>query len=172
MTCSISSVAAHPVAAVSWQSSPSLLGLRGHLGRTDIKPREDANGYHSMNVFLQKPRIQIGDFVIRHEMIELLRAVGTHSSISAAAKERGMEFRRAWGFVQALNETLKRPVVQVVSMRGRGRGGRGSVLTPLGAALIEQFDKIESACELATRSEIAEMERRILATARRRDAAC
>lgn len=116
-----------------------------------------------MKVMLQKPRLQVGDgFVIRHEIVELLRAVGRHSSISAAAKERGMEFRTAWGFVQALNEALKRPVIEVVPMRGRG--GRGSVLTSLGAALIEQFDKIESACEVAAHSEIAEIERQILAT--------
>ncbi|WP_316157569.1 ModE family transcriptional regulator [Cupriavidus sp. BIC8F] len=113
-----------------------------------------------MQLNLLKPRLQVGDgVVIRHEVIELLREIGKQSSIAGAAREREMEFRTAWGFIQDLNAALEKPAVIVVKMQGPG--GRGSQLTPLGIALIEEFDKIDSACQAAARRGIAAIRRQI-----------
>ncbi|WP_078196389.1 winged helix-turn-helix domain-containing protein [Cupriavidus necator] len=113
-----------------------------------------------MQLQLLKPRLQVGGgLVIRHEAIELLRAIGQQSSIAGAARELGMEFRTAWGYIRDLNESLKKPVVVVV--KTRGAGGRGSQLTPLGLALIMEFDKIDSACQVAARRALASIERQI-----------
>ena len=54
--------------------------------------------------------------------IELLRKIREYQSISAAAREMKMSYRRAWLLVDDLNAAFRRPVV-VKWMGGSSRGG-------------------------------------------------
>jgi molybdate transport repressor ModE-like protein len=55
--------------------------------------------------------------------IDLLEAIARKGSISAAAREMDMSYRRAWLLVDALNHMFKEPVV--VAGAGGARGGGG-----------------------------------------------
>ena len=43
---------------------------------------------------------------------DLLEGIARTGSISAAGKDMGMSYKRAWGLVQALNEGFGRPLVE------------------------------------------------------------
>lgn len=78
---------------------------------------------------------------------ELLMAVDRTGSISGAAKEMNIQYRLAW---KRINEMEKRLGVSLVEPRVGGRGGGGSVLTPLAFQLIERFGKMAEAVDLCT----------------------
>lgn len=84
--------------------------------------------------------------------IRLLKAIGEHRSISAAARATGMSYRRAWVLVDALNGTLAEPVI-ATHVGGHGRGG--AVLTPAGERLIALFEQVQATAEEATRPLLA-----------------
>jgi molybdate transport system regulatory protein len=73
--------------------------------------------------------------------IELLDAIRSTGSISAAARRLGMSYRRAWLLVEEVNETLHEPAVAAAT---GGRKGGGAVLTPVGEKVIELYRSIES----------------------------
>ena len=87
-------------------------------------------------------RISVGnDDVIGPGKIALLEAIRTHGSISTAAKNLGMSYRRAWLLLDELNHCLKHPAVQ--SVKG-GQSGGGSGLTPVGEELIRHYRSVET----------------------------
>ena len=71
--------------------------------------------------------------------IELLRKIQERHSISAAAREMKMSYRRAWLLVDDLNAAFRRPVV-MKWMGGSSRGG--AKLTPTGEKLVESYDAV------------------------------
>ena len=72
---------------------------------------------------------------------DLLDAISRSGSISAAAKDMGMSYRRAWLLVDAMNASFREPLVQ--STRG-GRGGGGARLTPLGRDALARYRAMET----------------------------
>lgn len=72
--------------------------------------------------------------------VDLLEAVQTCGSISAAARSLNMSYRRAWMLLDELNVSLASPAT--LSEQGGSRGG-GSVLTPVGEEVIERYRAIE-----------------------------
>ncbi len=87
-------------------------------------------------------RISVGnDDVIGPGKIALLEAIRTHGSISTAAKNLGMSYRRAWLLLDELNHCLKQPAVH--SVKG-GQSGGGSGLTPVGEELIRHYRSVET----------------------------
>jgi len=82
--------------------------------------------------------------------IALLEAIRAKGSISAAARQLGMSYRRAWLLVEELNDTLCEPAVTAAT--GGQRGG-GAMLTPVGERVIEHYRAIE---DLARSSAIVE----------------
>ncbi len=81
--------------------------------------------------------------------IELLELIGRHGSLSQAARELGMSYRRAWLLVDELNQTLQQPVVS--KSVGGSRGG-GAELTVAGRALAATYRRFERNAEaLASR---------------------
>jgi molybdate transport system regulatory protein len=68
--------------------------------------------------------------------IALLEAIRSTGSLSQAARELGMSYRRAWLLMSSLNETFKTPVVKAST---GGRGGGGATLTKFGEQLIESY---------------------------------
>jgi molybdate transport system regulatory protein len=86
--------------------------------------------------------------------IDLLRRIREHQSISAAAREMNMSYRRAWLLVDDLNAAFRRPVV-VKWMGGRSKGG--AKLTPTGEKLVEAYDAVVAHATSANRAVLAEL---------------
>ncbi len=74
--------------------------------------------------------------------IDLLEAIGTHGSISQAAKSVGVSYRGAWDTVDAMNNQSDAPLVERVT---GGKHGGGTRLTEQGRRVIRLFRAIE--CE-------------------------
>jgi molybdate transport system regulatory protein len=73
--------------------------------------------------------------------IELLEGVHRTGSLSQAARDMGMSYRRAWLLMQSLNESLSSPAS--LAARGGRRGG-GATVTPTGRALIRAYRRTEA----------------------------
>lgn len=86
--------------------------------------------------------------------IELLRKIREHRSISAAAREMNMSYRRAWLLVDDLNTAFRQPVV-VKWMGGSSQGGAS--LTPTGEKLVESYDVVVARAESANRMLLDEL---------------
>ena len=70
----------------------------------------------------------------------LLEAIDATGSISAAARQMGMSYRRAWNLVDSMNSDFVAPVVKTNS---GGKGGGGASVTKLGKEIIERYREIE-----------------------------
>ena len=88
-----------------------------------------------------------GEVAFSRWRAELLLAVDRTGSISGAAKEMEIQYRLAW---QRINEMEVRLGVSLVDPRVGGKGGGGSLLTPLAFQLIECFGKMAEAVDLCT----------------------
>jgi len=72
--------------------------------------------------------------------IALLEAIEGSGSLSQAARELGMSYRRAWGLLDDLNRALREPVA---SASVGGSGGGGAKLTRFGRELIAAYREVE-----------------------------
>ena len=105
-----------------------------------------------------EPKIQFrmrvyrdGSIAIGPGRIALLEAIDEAGSISGAARQLKMSYRRAWLLVNETNNALKQPAVS--SSEG-GVSGGGSQLTETGRALIQHYRKIEKEAAQAAQSHI------------------
>jgi molybdate transport system regulatory protein len=73
--------------------------------------------------------------------IALLEHIGTSGSLSQAARDLGMSYRRAWQLLASLNACFRERAV--LTARG-GRGGGGAQLTPFGSRLIRVYREFDS----------------------------
>ena len=73
--------------------------------------------------------------------IALLEAIRTTGSISAAGREFGMAYRRAWLLTDEMNRMFARPLVEA---RNGGRNGGGAILTDLGEQVITLYRAAEA----------------------------
>lgn len=83
---------------------------------------------------------------------QLVALIDSTGSISAAAREMGMSYRRAWQLVDALNASFKEPVV--LTAVGGKRGG-GTMVTDYGRALVAQFRAMEDQASAAIAADVA-----------------
>lgn len=83
--------------------------------------------------------------------IDLLEAVQVCGSISSAARQLNMSYRRAWLLLDELNASLASPAT--ASEQGGSRGG-GSQLTPVGEEIIRRYRDIEKQARLACATDI------------------
>ena len=88
--------------------------------------------------------------------IALLEAIARCGSISAAARDMGMSYRRAWLLVEAMNQAFKQPVV--LTSTGGKRGG-GAEVTPFGQDLLDRYRRIEAKAAAAVGGELAALNR-------------
>ncbi|OGA23310.1 MAG: LysR family transcriptional regulator [Betaproteobacteria bacterium RIFCSPLOWO2_02_FULL_67_26] len=86
----------------------------------------------------------------RARLVALIAEAG---SISSAAREMGMSYRRAWQLVEALNQSFKEPVV--LTAVGGKRGG-GAVVTEFGKRLVAQYHEMEAKASAAIAAELEE----------------
>ncbi|MGP8033986.1 MAG: winged helix-turn-helix domain-containing protein [Steroidobacteraceae bacterium] len=68
--------------------------------------------------------------------IALLEHIGSSGSLSQAARELRMSYRRAWQLLASVNRSFRERVV--LTAKG-GRGGGGARLTPFGERLIRAY---------------------------------
>jgi len=71
---------------------------------------------------------------------DLLLAIQTTGSISAAGKHLGMSYRRAWLLVDAMNRCFQKPLVETAT---GGTQGGGTRLTPLGVDVLERYQQLQ-----------------------------
>jgi molybdate transport system regulatory protein len=88
--------------------------------------------------------------------IALLEAIERRGSISAAGRELGMAYRRAWLLVDQLNRMFEGPLIET---RGGGRNGGGATLTELGKRVVALYRAAESKVRKSTTAEVRKMER-------------
>lgn len=83
---------------------------------------------------------------------DLLDAIGRTGSISAAGREMGMSYRRAWLLVDEINRIFTEPLV--VATAGGSHGG-GAQLTDFGRDVLSAFRRIEARTSAAIAEELA-----------------
>ena len=99
-----------------------------------------------MGVMKKLPRaaikIDFGTEVrLGHGKVRLLELIAETGSISAAARQMEMSYRRAWLLIDEVNGIFGNPVVETAT---GGTGGGGARITPLGEAVVAAFRDIES----------------------------
>jgi molybdate transport system regulatory protein len=83
--------------------------------------------------------------------IALMELISKHGSISAAGKEMGMSYRRAWLLVDEINHIFREPLVET---QMGGTGGGGARLTKLGRDVIGRYRAIEGAAAASSASDL------------------
>jgi len=83
--------------------------------------------------------------------VDLLDAIAETGSISAAARQMGMSYRRAWTLVEAMNQRFRQPLV--ASAVG-GRGGGGAHLTDAGQEVVTRYRAMEKKAAKSVAAEI------------------
>ncbi len=73
----------------------------------------------------------------------LLKAIRETGSLSKAAKSINISYKKAWGLLDSINKSAKKPVT--INTTG-GKGGGGTELTDYGKSLIQVFDEINKDC--------------------------
>jgi molybdenum ABC transporter molybdate-binding protein len=81
-----------------------------------------------------------GKAVLGKGRLELLEGIDRWRSISAAARQMGMSYRRAWLLVQSANEAAGEPLVEAVAGGSQGGGAR---LTPRGRLAVAVFRELQ-----------------------------
>ncbi len=72
---------------------------------------------------------------------DLLRAIAETGSISAAARQMEMSYRRAWLLVDTMNQCFSSPLVETATGGSRGGGAR---VTEFGKDVLERYQRMES----------------------------
>lgn len=85
-----------------------------------------------------------GQVVLSKWRIQLLEAIEETGSISAAAEQLEVPYRRAW---ERLNEMEKGLGVQLVTRQAGGSHGGGAQLTEVGRAYVARFKRFEQGIE-------------------------
>ena len=91
--------------------------------------------------------------------VALLEAIVAAGSITAAAKDLGMSYRRAWLLVDDMNRCFRKPVVD--SAKG-GKEGGGTVVTATGLEVIALYRGIEAQARKSTANDLARLRRLLL----------
>ena len=82
---------------------------------------------------------------------DLLRAIGETGSISAAARQMEMSYRRAWLLVDTMNQAFKFPVV--VTLTG-GKSGGGAAVTDFGKEVLKRYQAMEEKARASVAQEL------------------
>ena len=73
--------------------------------------------------------------------IELLEAIQSSGSLSQAARDIGMSYRRAWQLMESLNASFREPLA--IATVG-GKGGGGVQISRLGERLVKSYRALEA----------------------------
>ena len=78
--------------------------------------------------------------------VALLEEIDRSGSISKAARQLGLSYRRAWTLVDTMNKSFKSCLV---TGSAGGKKGGGASLTPLGSKVIKTYRAMEAKAEKA-----------------------
>jgi molybdate transport system regulatory protein len=93
-------------------------------------------------------RLMLGDEIaFGPGKADLLDAIATTGSISAAGKKMGMSYRRAWLLVDAMNRCFTEPLV--TAAKG-GINGGGTQLTDSGKKVLENYRLLQQEIAIIT----------------------
>jgi molybdate transport repressor ModE-like protein len=90
--------------------------------------------------------------------IELLEGIARCGSLSQAAREMRMSYRRAWLLLADLNSSFDQPVARLST---GGRGGGGAELTSFGKRVVAGYRRLESALHPLANTCLNEVSRRV-----------
>lgn len=82
---------------------------------------------------------------------ELIERIAASGSISAAAREMGMSYRRAWQLVESLNRAFRQAVVATAV---GGRRGGGARVTAFGRRVAVRFRAMEGKASAAIAADL------------------
>lgn len=106
-----------------------------------------------------KPKLRIllgAEIAIGPGKADLLDALARTGSISAAAREMGMSYRRAWMLVDTMNRCFHGPLVD--ASKG-GSGGGGARVTDLGLEVLARYRAMEVKAAASIAAEMREFAR-------------
>ncbi|MBI5102035.1 MAG: winged helix-turn-helix domain-containing protein [Nitrospirae bacterium] len=70
----------------------------------------------------------------------LLEAIDKHGSINQAANEINISYRKAWGYIKAMEERLG---FKLIERQTGGKNGGGAVLTPGAREFLIKYEALE-----------------------------
>ncbi|WP_288410211.1 LysR family transcriptional regulator [uncultured Herbaspirillum sp.] len=82
---------------------------------------------------------------------DLLQAIAQTGSISGAAREMGMSYRRAWLLVEEMNRCFASPLVATAT--GGARGG-GAAVTELGREVLARYRRMQKKAATAIAADL------------------
>lgn len=85
---------------------------------------------------------------------DLLDAINACGSISSAAKQMKMSYRRAWELVDVMNKCFKQPLV--ISSPGGVNGG-GAHLSDFGRTILQNYRELVRKSSCAAQSELQQI---------------
>jgi molybdate transport system regulatory protein len=100
-------------------------------------------------------RILFGSAMLGPGKAELLERIRDSGSISAAGREMGMSYKRAWSLVEEMNAAFAEPLV--LSARG-GAGGGGARLSTAGEAVLTHYHAVEDAAATGGAAHLAALQ--------------
>jgi molybdate transport system regulatory protein len=90
--------------------------------------------------FKMRIRIYAGDRMVGPGKIALLEHIDATRSLSAAAREMGMSYTRAWKLTQELNSDPNRPMI---AMSRGGTSGGSAQVTAFGKKVLALYQSME-----------------------------
>ena len=81
---------------------------------------------------------------------DLLDAIASHGSISAAGRALGMSYRRTWLLVDTMNRCWDLPLVEAAA--GGGKGG-GAHVTEFGTSILKHYRALQEETRQAGQGE-------------------
>ncbi|WP_293295102.1 winged helix-turn-helix domain-containing protein [Allomuricauda sp.] len=85
---------------------------------------------------------------------QLLILIDKNGSLSKAAKEMGMSYRKAWAMVEDMNQRGQQPYVKL--HKGGTQGG-GAELTPRGKKVLSAFQQMNTQIQATVEQHTQEM---------------
>lgn len=99
-------------------------------------------------------RILLGDDIaIGPGKADLLQKIIETGSISAAAREMDMSYRRAWLLVDTMNHCFSAPLVETAT---GGRRGGGAQVSTLGLEVLQRYREMERVASEAVTDHMAD----------------
>jgi molybdate transport system regulatory protein len=87
----------------------------------------------------------------------LLESIRNTGSISAAARDMGMSYKRVWLLLDSMNQAFTEPVVTAAP---GGTGGGGATLTPFGEDVLERYRSVHERAGAMAVDDLAALARR------------
>jgi len=107
------------------------------------------------NVSVEKPeiriKVRIGNGAVGPGKVHLLEQISRTGSISSAARECGMNYRRAQYLLETMGDAMGTAVVNTAV---GGADGGGAKLTAVGHALVEAFGLLEQSIKCAAKPQL------------------